>query len=81
MGCIASRVLSPPSGDLRGSCEPKLNLDWIDEALADPGMATIRRRRWPAEPVVWLAIVTCPFRGMSTRELMATIVRAASMTS
>lgn len=33
-----------------------LNRDWIEEALLTTGTATLRRRRLPAEQVVWLVI-------------------------
>src|SRR5438270_897939 len=35
---------------------------WVEEALAASGTATIRRRRLPAEQVVWLVIAMALFR-------------------
>lgn len=37
---------------IRASIDP----DWIDEALAATGTATLRRRRLPAEQVIWLVL-------------------------
>jgi hypothetical protein len=48
-----------------------LDPGWIDEALAATGTATIRRRRLPAEQVVWLVIGMCIFRDQSMRQLVA----------
>lgn len=39
-----------------------LNADWIEEALAYTGTASIRRRRLPAEQVVWLVIGMALYR-------------------
>lgn len=71
---IADRMLAPQAGDdflptFRASLDP----DWIDEALAATGTATIRRRRLPAEQVVWLVIGMCIFRDLPLHELVATL--------
>lgn len=42
-----------------------LPLDWILEALMSTGMASLRRRRLPAEFVVWLVIGIALFRNRS----------------
>ena len=39
-----------------------LNPDWIEEALAYTGTASVRRRRFPAEQVVWLVIAMALYR-------------------
>ena len=39
-----------------------LNPEWIDEALASTGTATIRRRRLPAEQVIWLVLGMALYR-------------------
>ncbi len=39
-----------------------LNPDWIEEALAYTGTASIRRRRLPAEQVIWLVIGMALYR-------------------
>jgi hypothetical protein len=70
---VADRVLSPPSGELLPKFVAGLDPDWIEEALGATGTATIRRRRLPAEQVVWLVIGMCLFRDLSMRELVATL--------
>jgi hypothetical protein len=45
-----------------------LPLAWIEEALAATGTASIRRRRLPAEQVVWLVIALALYRRTSLRE-------------
>ena len=70
----ADRVLKlPPSDELLPQFVASLDPDWIDEALAATGTASIRRRRLPAEQVVWLVIGMCIFRDQSMRELVATL--------
>lgn len=73
MARMADRVLAPPSGELLPKFVASLDPNWIDEALAATGTATIRRRRLPAEQVVWLVIGMCLFRDQSMRELVATL--------
>lgn len=70
---MADRVLTPPSEEFLPKFVASLDPDWIDEALAVTGTATIRRRRLPAEQVVWLVIGMCIFRDLSMRELVATM--------
>lgn len=70
---VADRVVAPPSGELLPKFVASLDPDWIDEALAATGTASIRRRRLPAEQVVWLVIGMCLFRDLSMRELVATL--------
>jgi hypothetical protein len=70
----ASRILAPQVGDdflprFRSSIDP----DWIEEALVATGTATIRRRRLPAEQVVWLVIGMGIFRDEPIAELVATL--------
>lgn len=73
MGRIADRVLTPPSGELLPKFVASLDPDWIEKALAATGTATIRRRRLPAEQVIWLVIGMCLFRDQSMKELVATL--------
>ena len=73
MARMADRVLTPPSGEVLPKFVASLDPTWIDEALAATGTATIRRRRLPAEQVVWLVIGMCLFRDMSMRDLVATL--------
>lgn len=73
MARMADRVLTPPSGELLPKFVASLDPDWIEAALAATGTATIRRRRLPAEQVVWLVIGMCLFRDLSMIELVATL--------
>src|ERR1700722_19599201 len=51
---------------LRDSIDP----EWIDEALEATGTATLRRRRLPAEQVVWLVLGMAIYRGRPIDELV-----------
>lgn len=73
MARMAARVLTPPSGELLPKFVASLDPDWIEAALTATGTATIRRRRLPAEQVVWLVIGMCLFRDLSMHELVATL--------
>jgi hypothetical protein len=68
---VADRVVEPPSDELLPKFVASLDPAWIDEALAATGTATIRRRRLPAEQVVWLVIGMCLFRNQSMRALVS----------
>lgn len=69
----ADRARTPSSDDLLPKFVASLDPDWIEEALAATGTASIRRRRLPAEQVVWLVIGMCLFRDLSMRDLVATL--------
>jgi hypothetical protein len=43
---------------------------WIDEALEATGTATMRRRRLPAEQVIWLVLGMALYRGRPIDELV-----------
>ena len=45
--------------------------DWIAHALAVTGKASIRRRKLPAEQVIWLVIALALYRGQSIPEVTA----------
>lgn len=47
-----------------------LPLAWIEEALSATGSASIRRRRLPAEQVVWLVIALALYRRTSMSEVL-----------
>jgi len=49
---------------------------WIDEALATTGDGTLRRRRLPAEQIVWLVIGMGLLRDRSIAEVVRTAVVA-----
>jgi hypothetical protein len=52
--------------DVRRHIDPR----WVEEALAATGTATLRRRRLPAEQVVWLVIAMALFRNRSIAEVV-----------
>jgi hypothetical protein len=70
---IADCVVSPGEGAgelldrFRGSLDP----EWIDEALEATGTATLRRRRLPAEQVVWLVLGMGIYRNKPITEIVA----------
>ena len=45
--------------------------EWIEQALQATGTATIRRRRLPAEQVVWLVIGMALFRNRSIHDIVS----------
>lgn len=50
-----------------------LPLSWIEASLAQTGTASLRRRRLPAEQVVWLVIALALYRHQSMPEVLATL--------
>jgi hypothetical protein len=71
---VADRVVKAPTSDeLLPKFVASLDPEWIEEALVATGTATIRRRRLPAQQVVWLVIGMCIFRDLSMRDLVATM--------
>lgn len=69
----ADRVLRPDpgAGELLDRFQSSLDPAWIDEALAATGTATIRRRRLPAEQVVWLVIGMGLYRNLPITDIVA----------
>ncbi len=53
-----------PAADLSRLAE-HLPYEWIEHAVAATGAASIRRRRLPAEQVVWLVIALAIYRHWS----------------
>ena len=53
--------------------EKHLDPKWIEEALTATGTATVRRRRLPAEQVVWLVIGMAMFVMRSMKEVVASL--------
>jgi len=47
-----------------------LDPGWIEEALQAAGIATIRRRRLPAEQVIWIVIAMALFRNCSIEKVV-----------
>jgi hypothetical protein len=64
-----SRTLgrAPDFSALSRSIDP----DWISRALASTGKASIRKRKLPAEQVVWLVIALALYRHQSIPEVVA----------
>ena len=62
-----------PANELLPKFQASLDPAWIEEALQATGTATIRRRRLPAEQVVWLVIGMGVFRDLPLHELVATL--------
>ena len=50
-----------------------LPMAWIEQALDLTGTASVRRRRLPAEQVVWLVIALALYRGQSMPEVLTTL--------
>jgi len=50
-----------------------LPLEWIEQALEVCGVASVRKRRLPAEQVVWLVIALALYRRQSMPEVLATL--------
>jgi hypothetical protein len=54
-----------------GRLGEQLPAEWIEGALRYTGKASIRRRRLPAEQVVWLVIALAIYRHRSVRQVLA----------
>ena len=69
----ADRVLRPDggSGELLDRFRSSLDPEWIEEALEATGTATVRRRRLPAEQVVWLVLGMGIYRNKPITEIVA----------
>lgn len=55
------------TGRFRESLDPR----WIEEALEATGTASIRRRRLPAEQIIWLVLGMALFADQSIKEVLA----------
>lgn len=69
----ADRVvrLDEGSGELLDRFRSSLDPEWIEEALEATGTATVRRRRLPAEQVVWLVLGMGIYRNKPITEIVA----------
>ena len=70
---LGAALLAVGAGDRAASFEffsETLDPDWITQALTATGTATLRRRKLPAEYVVWLVIGMALFRDRSIREVV-----------
>ncbi|MBW2279091.1 MAG: IS4 family transposase, partial [Deltaproteobacteria bacterium] len=68
LGCVAE--LSP---DELASFRADLDPQWIEAALQATGTATLRKRRLPAEQVVWLVIGMALFRNKAITEVASSL--------
>jgi hypothetical protein len=69
---MADRVLEPkPSSDFLPRFRASIDPDWVDEALAATGTATVRKRRLPAEQVLWLVVGMGVMRDKPLTEIVA----------
>jgi len=69
---LAATVDALPMEGL-GRLGEHLPMAWIEEALATTGTASIRKRRLPAEQVVWLVIALALFRRTSMSEVLESL--------
>ncbi len=67
--CVAQFPKPATFDDLRRSIDP----DWIHAALAATGTASLRRRRLPAEQVIWLVLGMALLRDRAIPEVAATL--------
>jgi hypothetical protein len=70
---LGEAILGVGAGDRAPSFElfaETLDAEWIAQALQATGTATIRRRKLPAEYVVWLVIGMALLRDRSIREVV-----------
>src|SRR5712692_2296752 len=70
---LADELLAVAAGERAASFElfsETLEPDWIAQALTATGTATIRRRKLPAEYVVWIVIGMALLRDRSIREVV-----------
>ena len=69
LDCIASFPLPQDLSRLQQDLDPA----WIEAALQATGTATLRRRRLPAEQVVWLVIGMALFRNRSITDVASSL--------
>ena len=70
---LNAQLLAVGTGERAASFEifsKTIDPEWITQALAATGTATIRRRKLPAEYVVWLVIGMALLRDRSIREVV-----------
>src|SRR6185369_14277868 len=64
----AATYASPP--DLEG-VRKHISPEWVEEALTATGTATVRRRRLPAEQVIWLVLRIALFRNRPLKDVVS----------
>jgi len=71
---LASALYVAATGAVAGSFEnirERLPVAWIEQALEATGVATLRRRRLPAEQVIWLVLGMALMRDRSIEEVVS----------
>lgn len=71
---LASALYVAATGTTAGSFESireRLPVAWIEQALEATGVATVRRRRLPAEQVIWLVLGMAMMRDRSIEEVVS----------
>lgn len=66
-----SETASYPSAESLSTFESHIDAVWIEEALEATGTATLRRRRLPAEQVVWLVLGMALMRDRPMHDVVA----------
>lgn len=64
-------IAGDSSGELLEKFQASLDSEWIEEALQVTGTATVRRRRLPAEQVIWLVLGMGIYRNKPITEIVA----------
>ena len=67
---VVAAFALPDSLDALEALKAHLRPEWLEEALCYTGDASIRRRRLPAEQVIWLVIGMALYRGESIEEVV-----------
>ena len=62
-----------PAPESLSEVRKQIDQRWIDEALQASGAATMRKRRLPAEQVVWLVIGMALFRNKAITEVVSSL--------
>src|SRR5512138_586995 len=65
------RVGAAQGGELLDRFRASIDPEWIEEALEATGTATVRRRRLPAEQVIWLVLGMGIYRNKPITEIVA----------
>ena len=70
---LASSLVSLGDGTLPASFEglkSQVDIEWVASSLAKSGVATVRKRKLPAEQVVWLAVGMALYRDRPISEVV-----------
>lgn len=73
LGAALECVATYPQPEQFSRFEQHIDREWIEKALAATGVATLRRRRLPAEQVPWLVIGMALMRDRPIPEVVSTL--------